>query len=158
MDKKKLARLLAIIGGALMVVVIVLWFIPTMTYTYTDKAAGQVTTTISPMGYFAEGNATYGTFRKAVMDARDPDYNTNKDMYWLAFGTLFAVVGFILALVKGHKIAPKVICAIFAVFILCGVIFSPALHVSPIWALYLIVAILAAIASVGAVVVDYISD
>lgn len=158
MDKKKLARLLAIIGGALMVLVIVLWFIPSMTYTYTDKVAGEVTTSISPMGYFAEGNATYGTFKKAVMDVRDPDYNTNQDMYWLAFGVVFAVLGFVLSLAKGHKFAPKVIIAICSAFILCGVIFSPALHVSFLWVLYLIVAILAFVASVGSAVLDYITD
>lgn len=166
MDKKKLARLLTLIGGILMVVTVALWFIPTMKYSYTEtvkledgtKTEQTVDDTISPMGYFAEGASVSGNFYENVMVANDPDYNTNQDMYWLAFGLIFAVVGCIVARSKSRKLYPKVITTICGLFVLCGVIMSPVLHLSPLWVLYLIVAVLAAAAIVAGLVVDIIID
>ena len=116
MDKKKLARLLVVIGGILLVVAVALWFIPCMDYTYTakvDRVDTVIEDTISPMGYFAQGASVTGYFYKNVMVVNDPDYNTNQDMYWLAFGVVFAVVGALIAYSNAQKLAVKIICTIF---------------------------------------------
>ena len=159
MDKKKLARLLVVIGGILLVVAVALWFIPCMDYTYTakvDRVETQFEDTISPMGYFAQGAAVTGYFYKNVMIVNNPEYNTNQDMYWLGFGVVFAVVGLFIAYSYAQKLAVKIICTIFAAFVLAGVLMGPVLLMSPLWILYLIVAVLAFVATAAGLVLDLI--
>ena len=159
MDKKKLARLLVVIGGILLVVAVALWFIPCMDYTYTakvDRVDTVIEDTISPMGYFAQGAAVTGYFYKNVMVVNNPDYNTNQDMYWLAFGVVFAVVGAFIAYSNAQKLAVKIICTIFAGFVLAGTIMAPVFALSPIGVLYIIVAALAFIPTVAGLVLDLI--
>lgn len=158
MDKKKLARTLAIVGGILMIVTVALWFIPTMSYTYEDKTLGTVNDTISPMGYFAQGAAPTATFYKHVLQKIDKNYNTNVDMYWLGFGALFSVVALAVSISKGHKLIPKYICAAMSLVPLLGACFSPVLKMSYLWVAYLIVAILAFAAYVASLVLDYMSE
>lgn len=158
MDKKKLARTLAVIGGILMLVVVILWFVPTMSYSYSDKTLGTVNATISPMGYFAQGAAPTATFYKNVLQKIDKNYNTNVDMYWLVGGVIFSVVALAVSLAKGHKLIPKYLCAVMSLFMLVGVILCPVLHMSFLWVAYLIVAILAVVAHVGALVLDYMGE
>ncbi len=167
MDKKKLARLLTMIGSILLVVTVGLWFIPTMKYSYTEKVTQEdgtkvqqvVEKTKSPMGYFVEGASVSGHFYEEVMiPAEGEDYNTNQDMYWLAFGLIFAIVSVVVARSKSRKLYPKIITTILGAFVLAGVIMSPVLHISSLWVLYLIVAVLAVLAIVAGLVYDIITD
>ncbi len=167
MDKKKLARLMAVIGSILLVVTVALWFVPTMKYSYTEKVTQEDGTkveqtfnkTMSPMGYFAEGAAVSGHFHAAyVVPKLGEDYNTNQDMYWLAFGLIFSIVSVIFARSHSRKLYPKIIATVCGAFVLCGVIMSPVLHLSFLWVAYLIVAILAFAAIVAGLVYDIITD
>ncbi len=156
MDKKKLARLLGLIGGILLIVTVLLWFIPVVPYTYTDKVAGEISTSISPLGYFAEAGATYGHFKKAVMDVKIEDYNTNMDMYWIIFGFIFAIANILFTGFKGRKLFTKTLGVIFSAFVVVGLIASPFFHMcGAMWVVYLVLAILALVAYIGAWVVDY---
>ncbi len=167
MDKKKLARLLTIIGGVLICLTVALWFIPTMDYSYTEKVTQEdgtkieqvVEKTKSPMGYFAEGAAVSGHFHEAyIIPHLGEDYNTNEDMYWLAFGLIFAIVGVVFGRIESRKLYPKIIATITSAFVLCGVIFAPVLSLSSLWVVYLIVAILGFGAVVAGLVYDIITD
>ena len=159
MDKKKLARLLVVIGGILLVVAVALWFIPCMDYSYTakvDRVDTVIEDTISPMGYFAQGASVTGYFYKEVMIVNNPDYNTNQDMYWLGFGFALAVVGLLISYTNAQKLAIKVICTIIAGFVLAGTLMAPVLAFSPLSVLYIIVAAIAFIPTAAGLVLDLI--
>ncbi len=145
MDKKKLSQLLTYVGGAALVLIVILWFFPTVAYD-----GGH----FSPLGYFAVG---YGKNEPIwnYMVSLDADYNTNSDMYWLAFGTLLTVLVAFFAVLRNKKISTKVVGAIVSIFMLAGTIISPVLHLSALWVVYLILAIIAVAAFVYGWVIDY---
>ncbi len=144
MDKKKLSQLLTYVGGAALVVIVILWFIPTITYDGGN---------FSPLGYFAIGFGKKEPIYNYMLSLNE-NYNTNSDMYWLAFGTLLTILTACFTVLKTKKISTKIVGTIVSVFMLAGVILSPVMHLSAIWVLYLIFAIIAVAAFAYGWVID----
>jgi hypothetical protein len=140
MDKKKLAKLLTYVGGVVLLAIFIIWFIPAIHFTLDGTAYA-----ISPHAFFAKAGAVGASASPLYkyLVSVDADYNTNQDMYWIAFGGLFAIANTIVTLFVKKAFPRTIWGTIFSLFMLIGVAVSGALHMSALWVLYLILAIIA---------------